>query len=336
MIDRHTPGYPPRMTDTKRWPDATIAGLGSSMRTFAGPAMLALHGRITGKPRIAVLSAASGERAADKTSAATDRTDLPALAGRVAAGAYTGQQIAAGPGAAAGALAAAVGTYASWRVRGIVVETTGLPDPVVAIAEDVFAMGVAAIGTRPDPDTEPNRQAGPDATNAGGPVPASVADDPGGPPPGSLLRDIGLGLAAGIAGTAAMTIAQGAEFVLTDAEPSSSPSDVVDTIKRRTGRGKLKKKHRRVANQGMHWLYGTSWGIPYGIVAARFKVAPEVSGPVFGVLVWAAALGHEPLLGLADVPWKRSLQSLGSEALFHVVYGIGAGAALRALGGTDR
>ena len=80
----------------------------------------------------------------------------------------------------------------------------------------------------------------------------------------------------------------------------------------------------------MHWLYGTSWGIPYGVVAEHTKLAPELSGPVFGLLVWGAALVHEPALGLADVPWKRSFESLGSEAFFHLVYGIGAGAAVRA------
>ncbi len=48
------------MPNQHRWPDAALAGLGSSMRTFAGPAMLAAHRRITGKPRIAVFVAAAG------------------------------------------------------------------------------------------------------------------------------------------------------------------------------------------------------------------------------------------------------------------------------------
>jgi uncharacterized membrane protein len=308
------------MPNSLRWPDAALAGLGSSMRTFAGPAMLAAHGRITGKPRIAVLAAAAGEVAMDKSPKATDRTDLPAVAGRVLAAAYTGQEIAAGPGAAAAALSAVAGTYASWRARGLVVATTGLPDPVVAIGEDLLAMGFAAIGTRPDPDPDP--EAGETATDDSAAKQASER-------PPSLLRDLGVGAFAGVVGTAAMTIAQGAEFVLTDAEPSSLPADVIDRFKRRAGRGRLERRHRRVANQAMHWLYGTSWGIPYGLIAGHTKVAPELSGPVYGLLVWGAALVHEPALGLADVPWKRSLKSLGSEAFFHLVYGIGAGAAVR-------
>jgi hypothetical protein len=312
------------MPNQLRWPDAALAGLGSSMRTFAGPAMLAAHGRITGKPRIAVFAAAAGELTVDKSSKATDRTDLPAVVGRALAAAYTGREIAAVPGAAAGALSAVAGSYAWWRARGLVVATTGLPDPVVAIGEDFLAMGFAAIGTRPDAEPEP---ADPPADDSA----AQAAHETPDPQPRSLLRDLGTGVFAGVVGTAAMTIAQGAEFVLTDAEPSSSPAQIVDQLKRKAGRGRLKRKHRRVANQAMHWIYGTSWGIPYGVVAGHTKVAPELSGPVFGLLVWGAALAHEPALGLADVPWKRSLESLGSEAFFHLVYGIGAGAAVRAV-----
>ena len=321
------------MSSELRWPDAALAGLGSSMRTFAGPAMLAAHGRITGIPRIAVFVAATGELAMDKTSAATDRTDLPAVAGRVVAAAYTGREIADLPGVAAGALAAFVGSYGWWRARKLVVGTTGLPDPVVAIGEDIIAMGIAAIGTRPDPEPESAPEPDPFAAtepNTQFPDGLPIEDKPESKTI-SLLRDAGNGMLAGIAGTVAMTIAQGAEFVLTDAEPSSSPSDVLDLIKRKSGHGKLKRKHRRVANQAMHWLYGTSWGIPYGIVASHTKVPPEVSGPVFGMLVFGAATAEYPLLGLADVPWKRSLESLGSEALFHLVYGLGAGAAMRAI-----
>jgi uncharacterized membrane protein YagU involved in acid resistance/uncharacterized membrane protein len=322
------------MPNQLRWPDAALAGLGSSMRTFAGPAMLAAHGRITGKPRIVVLAAAAGELAMDKSQKATDRTDLPAVVGRALAAAYTGREIAAVPGAAAGALSAVAGSYAWWRARGLVVATTGLPDPVVAVGEDFLAMGFAAIGARPDPS--------PADRPADGVPPTDGAQSADGPQPAdgsaatpsrahSLLRDLGVGAFAGVIGTAAMTIAQGAEFVLTDAEPSSSPAQVVDRLKRKAGRGRLKRRHRRVANQTMHWLYGTSWGVPYGVVAGHTKVAPELSGPVFGLLVWGAALAHEPALGLADVPWKRSFASLGSEAFFHLVYGIGAGAAVRAL-----
>lgn len=308
------------MPSPLRWPDAALAGLSCAMRTFAGPAMLAAHGRIRGRPRVAVALAGAGEVAMDKSPVATDRTDIPALAGRVAAGGFTGRAIAGAPGAAAGSVAAAVGTYATWRIRGLVVEATGLPDPVVAVGEDLVAYGLAAACTRPDPEV------------------AAPEEPPVDPQPRSraLLRGAGIGVLAGLAGTTAMTIAQGAAFAVTDVEPSQTPAAVADRLKRRAGRGRLKRRHRRAANQGMHWLYGTSWGIPYGLFAAGGPVPPEASGPVFGLLVWGAGLAQLPALGVAEPPWKRSPASLASEAFFHVVYGMGAGAVVRALSRAPR
>jgi hypothetical protein len=297
------------------------------MRTFSGPAMLAAHGRIRGRARIGVALAAAGEVAMDKTPLATARTDIPALVGRVAAGGYTGREVAGAPGAAAASVAAAVGTYATWRIRGLVVETTGLPDPVIAVGEDLLAYGLAAASTRADADAGADGEAAP----ADAEVAASSSENPKRRDSPTVLRSAGIGLLAGLAGTAAMTIAQGAEFALTDAEPSSTPAEVAATLKRRAGRGRLRRRHRRAVNQGMHWLYGTSWGLPYGIVAAGGGVPPEVSGPVFGLFVWGAGLAQLPALGVAEPPWKRSPASLASEAFFHVVYGIGAGAVVRAL-----
>src|ERR1700761_9646841 len=113
------------MPTSLRWPDAALAGLACSMRSTAGPALLAARGRISGKPRVAVLVAAVGELTADKLPVATDRIEPPAVGGRVASGAYPGHAIAGAAGVAAGALGAAVGSLATWRLRGLAVERTG-------------------------------------------------------------------------------------------------------------------------------------------------------------------------------------------------------------------
>lgn len=285
------------MPPTARWPEAALAGFATSMRTFAAPTALAIRGRITGKARVATLLAAVGELTVDKLPAAQDRIEPPGLGGRIAAGAYSGHAIAGPAGLGAGAGGALVGAFATWRARKLVVAATGLPDPVVAVGEDVLAYTTAILATH--------------RSETG------------------LGNSVVLGLAAGLAGTAAMTIAQGAESALTGAKPSRAPATVADRFKRAAGLGKV--KHQAVANQGMHWLYGTSWGIPLGIVANSKDLRPEVAGPVFGLLVWGAGLAHQPLVGVAEVPWRRSPTSLGSEAFFHLVYGIGTAAVLRAL-----
>ena len=129
-----------------------------------------------------------------------------------------------------------------------------------------------------------------------------------------------------------MTIAQGTEFVLTDAKPSDSPFQVADKLSRKLGRGRIKRKHKRDVNQGMHWLYGSSWGIPYGVITAGTQVqARGQRARARRCSSGARRWPQYPALGIAPPPWKRSLESLGSELAFHVVYGVGAGAALRAL-----
>ncbi len=127
------------------------------------------------------------------------------MTARIAAGAYSGRVIAGLPGAAGGAAGAFTGAYATWRARKLVVAATGLPDPVVAVGEDLLAYSAAALATHTGSPAEP------------------------------LQRSLVRGLAAGVCGTLAMTIAQGAEFVLTSAKPSDAPATVADKLKRRAG-----------------------------------------------------------------------------------------------------
>ncbi len=291
----------------RRWPDAALLGFAGSMRTFTPAAVLAARGRITGRARPAVLLAALGELATDKTPLARERNDVPSTAFRIGSGAATGNALAGPAGAAAGAVSAAAGTFATYRARQLVGRATGLPDPVIAVAEDVVAVSLSVVATREAPAEETE------------PAPA--------PPAESVGRSVARGLAAGLAGTAAMTVAQGAYYQLTGAQPSSAPRQVADKALKAAGRGKVPKQHRTAANLGMHWAYGTSWGIPLGLFARQ----PEVSGVAFGAAVWGASLVQLPALGLAPPVWKMPPFHIALDAGFHLVYGLGAAAALRAL-----
>lgn len=291
----------------RRWPDAALLGFAGSMRTFTPAALLAVRGRIGGRARPALLVAALGELGQDKTPFARERNDLPSTAARVGSGALCGNAVAGPAGAAAGAVSAVAGTFATYRARRLVRRATGLPDPVIAVAEDVVAISLAAIATREAPAEETEAD----------PAPATEP----------VLRSAARGLAAGLAGTAAMTVAQGAYYQATGAEPSSVPRQVADRALKAAGRGKVPKRHRTAANLGMHWLYGTSWGIPLGLFARQ----PEVSGLTFGTVVWGASLVQLPALGLAPPVWKMEPFHVALDAGFHLVYGLGAAAALRAL-----
>lgn len=317
----HRAGISQPMGSTLRWPEAAVAGLASSMRSTAGLGALALRGRISGPARAVILLATAGEFVVDKTSAAGSRIAPPALAARIAAGAYTGRAVAGPFGIAAGGLAAAVGSYATFRARKLAAEHLGFPDPFVALSEDAAALALAAVATRPAPEECRVSE-------------ARASDHEPEPDTGiksSWCRDASRGLLIGALATGTMTLAQGAEYALTDAEPSDVPATVAEKFKLRLGGGRIKRRNKPAANGAMHWLYGTSWGIPYGVVARRLPVAPEISGPIYGLIVWSAGLIVQPAAGVADPPWKRAPSSLRSEALFHLIYGVGAGAAQRSL-----
>lgn len=140
------------MSSSLRWPDAALAGLGCSMRSASGPAVLAARGHQAPRRRPPLLLAAIGELVVDKSVHAPDRIAAPGLLGRVVSGAYTGHAIAGTAGAVAAASTAAGGTFATWRLRRLAVERTGLPDMVVAAAEDVLCYVLVSRATRHLPE----------------------------------------------------------------------------------------------------------------------------------------------------------------------------------------
>lgn len=96
-----------------------------------------------------VVVAALGELLGDKSPKAPPRTTPMALAGRAAFGAVVGAALGTTArggahrlqGALLGATGAVVGSVLGLRARALVGEVTGLPDPVVALAEDALAVG---------------------------------------------------------------------------------------------------------------------------------------------------------------------------------------------------
>jgi uncharacterized membrane protein len=144
-------------------------GLGaiSGLRSLSGPALVShaasrgdldLDGTvfaILGSPRIfkALVLMELGELVGDKLPSTPSRTSLPPLLGRAASGALVGAAVfvseghRASIGAALGSTAAMAAGFAGERLRALTVEKTGLPDPVVAFAEDatVLLVGLRSL-----------------------------------------------------------------------------------------------------------------------------------------------------------------------------------------------
>jgi uncharacterized membrane protein len=148
-------------------PKALGLGAISGLRSLSGPAFVsraASHGHLDleGTPlaflgssrlsKVLVLTEL-GELVGDKLPMTPSRTTPPPLLGRAISGAVVGAAIfvsegrRATTGAALGSTAAIVAALAGEWIRALAVEKTGLPDPVVALAEDatVLLVGLRSL-----------------------------------------------------------------------------------------------------------------------------------------------------------------------------------------------
>ena len=148
---------------------ARALGLGaiSGLRSLSGPVFVsraASRGDLNldgtpfaflGSSRLAkaLLLMELGELAGDKLPLTPSRTALPLILGRAASGGVVGAAIfvsagrRATTGAALGSTAAIAAAFAGERLRALAVEKTGLPGPIVALAEDaiVFLVGFRSL-----------------------------------------------------------------------------------------------------------------------------------------------------------------------------------------------
>jgi hypothetical protein len=284
------------------------------MRTFGAWTGLALRGRVPDRRlRAALLVAAAGEMAGDKSPWIPPRSDPAALVGRVISGALAGRLVGGVQGARVGAATAAASTYASERARALLGERLGLPDPVLAAAEDALVVGLASVGAGA-------AQAGQDDGNS---AEAGAGDSDSAEPANATRSPVTAavrGLLAAAVGTAAMTSVQVAYLSASGGKPSSAPGDV--------GRKLIDvPRNRRAAfNQAMHMLYGTSWGAPLGLLARSMPI----NGVLFGAAVWGVSLVELPLLDVAPPPWRQEPAALARDLAFHLVYGTATAAVLNA------
>jgi uncharacterized membrane protein len=146
---------------------ALSLGAISGLRSLSGPVFVsraASQGRLDlegtpfaflGSPRLAKLLALMeiGELVGDKLPMAPSRTAPPPLLGRAGVGAVVGAAVfvsgerRAATGAILGSTAAIVAAFAGERLRALIVEKSGLPDPVVALAGDaaVLLVGFSSL-----------------------------------------------------------------------------------------------------------------------------------------------------------------------------------------------
>ena len=106
----------------------------------------------------ALTTLAVGELIGDKLPMTPSRLDTGPLLGRLLFGGLAGGAAAnqsgqrSGVGALAGASGALMGSLVGYYARRTIVKASGIPDPVVAIAEDALALGVGTWAVREIPE----------------------------------------------------------------------------------------------------------------------------------------------------------------------------------------
>jgi len=139
-----------------------------------------------------------------------------------------------------------------------------------------------------------------------------------------LAENVGKGLAAGVAGTAAMTVSSTVEAKLRDRGASSAPADAATKVLA------IEKFQSDSAEQRfgtlVHWGYGIGWGAVRGILRTLGF------GPKMGTLghlaaVWGAEQVMLPKLGVAPPASEWGAEEVAIDLWHHIVYALGTAVA---------
>ena len=138
-----------------------------------------------------------------------------------------------------------------------------------------------------------------------------------------------LGLGAGAAGTAAMSVSTTVEMKLRGRPPSQAPAGAIERL---TGWSPGTREGRERLGTVAHAAFGTLLGLARGAIGALGLREPAASA-AFLTIAWAPDLVVVPALGAADPPWRWGAAELAISAWHHVVYVAAAGVAHEALAG---
>lgn len=164
-------------------------------------------------------------------------------------------------------------------------------------------------------------------------------------PLGAVVR----GAMAGLAGTAAMDLVwysryrqSGGEdgFVdwefssgLKDWENAPAPAQVGRRLVEGLFQRELPAEAAAFTNNATHWGTGLGWGALYGVVAGSLTTPKVRYGLALGPAAWLASYAVLPMAKLYRPIWDYDAMTLGRDLSAHAVFGLGAAAAFRALGG---
>ena len=144
----------------------------------------------------------------------------------------------------------------------------------------------------------------------------------------TLAHGIGKGIAAGLVGTAAMTVSSTLEAKLHKRDDSTAPA-----------RAAAKELGIELFEDGeayakfsnlVHWGYGTGWGVARGVLRA-VGVSPRLATPAHFAALWGSAIVTLPKLEAAPPVTQWGKTEIAIDLFHHAVYVAAAGAAYELL-----
>ncbi len=140
----------------------------------------------------------------------------------------------------------------------------------------------------------------------------------------ALAVALGRGIVAGVAATAAMTVATTAEMKLRRREPSTAPAEIAGKL--------LGVEPHKTSERFATVAHATAGSL--GAVRGLLDLA-GVRGPaapvVFFAIAWMPDLVAVPAAGAAPPPWRWGTVELAISAAHHAVYAAAGETAYRAL-----
>jgi hypothetical protein len=138
-----------------------------------------------------------------------------------------------------------------------------------------------------------------------------------------LAADVGKGLFAGAAGTAAMTVSSTVEAKLRGRADSSAPATAAAAV---LGVEPVDDDARQRFNNLAHWGYGIGWGGVRGAMSTTGLAAVPATLAHLGA-VWGSEQVVLPATGAAPPATEWGAKEIAIDLLHHAVYVVATGLA---------
>lgn len=136
------------------------------------------------------------------------------------------------------------------------------------------------------------------------------------------------GAAAGLVGTAAMTVSSTAEAHLRHREASTAPARAAQKL---LGIEEFPSEQSQERFSTLvHWSYGTGWGVARALLGA-VGLRPVVAMPAHFAAMWGGALVMLPALDVTPPVTKWGRTEVAIDVFHHVVYEASTGLAYELL-----